>query len=564
MRTSRRRRTAAGISLAAAALLTVPSVAAAAGRGAAKPLDIRQGSPVGFAAETNGINGIYVNPVDGRVYAASVGGNEITVHDPVNGKVIDRLGPADNVVAPDDVFITDDGTIYSTELLTGNVRMLAPDGTTATLQVGPGVNPITMSDDGRLFVGRIFLGEGLYELAPDLSSFARVDDPADPLVINAFDFGPDGDLYAPAFFTGEVKRIDVGEPFVADVDVSVVADGFGIISALKFNSIGEPHLVQLGEGRVLRLDLEGGAAPQVLIDIEGTIDNIAFAADDTLFAAAGVDNQLLRRDVRGKVKVLGKQAFGAPSGIAVSQDGTVWVTELFGLRGFDTNRRTASTSFYDTFPAPGTVFAGASTVAADGDDLIISSGFANSVQVIDPATGAISLDVRTVAAPVNALRHGGVIVAAQAGFGNVVEVETGDSVLDASMLGGAPLFLPLGLASDGDTLYVADYFTGIVWAVSDAGVAPLTSGLQQPEGLAVDGDRLLVVEVGTKQVTAVDLATGAQSPAIVGLNLSDVAPDGFFPFGNMSGVAVGPDGDIYVSDDGVNQVWRFNVGNGRR
>ena len=34
-----------------------------------------------------------------------------------------------------------------------------------------------------------------------------------------------------------------------------------------------------------------------------------------------------------------------------------------------------------------------------------------------------------------------------------------------------PLFVPLGLASDGDTLYVGDWATGIVWAISDAGTA---------------------------------------------------------------------------------------------
>jgi DNA-binding beta-propeller fold protein YncE len=34
-----------------------------------------------------------VSPVDGNVYIASVGGDEITVHDTQNGKVLDRLGP---------------------------------------------------------------------------------------------------------------------------------------------------------------------------------------------------------------------------------------------------------------------------------------------------------------------------------------------------------------------------------------------------------------------------------------------------------------------------------------
>jgi hypothetical protein len=137
----------------------------------------------------------------------------------------------------------------------------------------------------------------------------------------------------------------------------------------------------------------------------------------------------------------------------------------------------------------------------------------NAVQVLDPVTGAVSLDIRTLAGVTNAIRHDGDIVATQIAFGNV-------------------------------------------WAVNDTGAAVLASGLAFPEGIAVDGDRLLVVETGLQQVTAIDLATGDMSPVIVGLDYSDRIPEGFFPFGIMSGVAVG-ERSICVSDDGVNKVCEF-------
>ncbi len=99
-----------------------------------------------------------------------------------------------------------------------------------------------------------------------------------------------------------------------------------------------------------------------------------------------------------------------------------------------------------------------------------------------------------------------------------------------------------------------------MWAVHDDGrVVPLATGLEGLEGMVVDGDRLLVVETGRQQVTAIDLMTGAMSPVIVGLDYSDRVPEGFFPFGLMSGVAVG-DRSIYVSDDGVNKVYEFRRG----
>jgi sugar lactone lactonase YvrE len=55
--------------------------------------------------------------------------------------------------------------------------------------------------------------------------------------------------------------------------------------------------------------------------------------------------------------------------------------------------------------------------------------------------------------------------------------------------------VPLGLASDGDTLFVADWATGIVWAVDVRERLPAGVGVSCClEGIAVDGDRLLVVE----------------------------------------------------------------------
>jgi hypothetical protein len=44
---------------------------------------------------------------------------------------------------------------------------------------------------------------------------------------------------------------------------------------------------------------------------------------------------------------------------------------------------------------------------------------------------------------------------------------------------------------------------------------------------------------------------------IVGLDFSARVAEGFFPYGLMSGVAVGSDRSIYVSDDGVSKVYRF-------
>ena len=84
--------------------------------------------------------------------------------DPRTGKILDRLGPALGVETPDDVTFGPPGSTYEndifwTALFTGEVGRLTPDGTKITAgQVFPGVNPITFSDDGRLFVAHDFFG----------------------------------------------------------------------------------------------------------------------------------------------------------------------------------------------------------------------------------------------------------------------------------------------------------------------------------------------------------------------------------------------------------------------
>ncbi len=515
---------------------------------ATEPYSPEDGAPVWRASILKGSNGTYVGP-DGKVYAASVGGDEITVQDPDTGEILDRIGPERGVHGPDDVFVTNDGTIYWTELLAGNVGMLKPDGTFTTQQVGPGVNPITMSDDGRLFVARDFMGDGLYELDPELVEPPRV--VIEDLVgMNGMDFGPDGLLYGPLFFGGAIARVDVD---AEEPTAEIVAEGFRIPSAVKFDSSGQLYVVDLAEGQILKVDMEGGDH-EVLLDIEGTLDNMAFDSAGRIFTAASSDGQILRWSPGGEVEPLNEAGWPSPSGVAITPDGTVWVAaDPFSIRGIGANGEVVTT-FYDRYDPPGMEPATGFSLSADGDELISTSWFSNAVQVFDPVTGAVAEDIRTLAVPLNAIRHGDALVAAQGGLpdgNNVVNATTGDE-----LIGG--LVLPTGLTSDGDTLYVADWAQGTVFAVpSDGDAVPLATDLAFPEGLALDGDRLLVVEEGLDRVSAIDLASGAVTPVIEGLDLGARVTPGALPFGMLTGVAVGPNGSIYVTEDVTNTVYEF-------
>lgn len=526
--------------LALALLATTP----AAARQRSEPFDAEKARTVGRSSVLNGPNGIYVGP-DGNVYAASVLGDEITVHDPRNGKILDRIGPERGVHGPDDLVIAPDGTIYWTELIGGNVGMLKPDGTFKTQFVGPGVNPITLSDDGRLFVARDFLGNGLYELDPNLEAPPEVIIP-DLFGFNGMDFGPDGLLYGPLFFGGAIARIDVD---AAMPSPEVVATGFRVPAAVAFNSAGDLHAVDFAEGQVLRVDVATGKS-EVLADIDGVLDNLAFDSQDRLYTTAFADGQLLTLNPGGQLRALNKAGLIGPGGVAAGPDGNVWVADFFSLREFGPSVHPA-TSFYDRFDPPGAGVASANTVSTDGSNLITSGWFSNSVQIVDANSDAIVEDIRTLAAPLNAIRHGDTLVAAQGGAGNVVDAHDPSTVL----IGG--LGLPLGLTSDGDTLYVSDWALGNVWSVSAAGTDLLAGGLAQPEGLALDGDRLLVVEEGNDRVVGIDLDTGSVEVVVEGLQLGSRVIPGAFPYGIFNGIAVGENGSIYVSEDVTNTVLEF-------
>ena len=523
---------------AALVLAAIPAIAAETA-----PTDYEPGREIGRASVLKGPNGIFVHP-DGNVYAASVVGGEITVQDPDTGEILDRIGPERGVNGPDDVTIAPDGTIYWTEILAGNVGMLRPDGTWTTQFVAPGVNPITLSDDGRLFVALDFLGDGLYELDPELI------DP--PVVImpdlhgfNGMDFGPDGLLYGPLFDGNSIVRIDVDAVIPT---TETVATGLTTPAAVKFNSVGELYAVDLGEGSVVTVDVATGDVTTVA-QVEGVLDNLAFDADDRLFVAATSSGQVLTLNRRSELVGINKAGFTLPGAVALTPDGTVWVADFSSLQGFDRPGRPTS-QFYNRFDAPGEGPVWSFTVAADGDNVIITDWFSNAVQVIDPADGSVLQDIRTVPVPTNAIRHGDALVAAAVGLGAVVDANTGDVLIDG-------LFLPRGLASDGDTLYVGDWATGLIWAVSGSGTSVVASGLVTPEGLALDGYRLLVVEEQLGQVTAIDLGTGDKTVIIDGLELGYRPVPGGLPTGGFNGIAVTPRGSILIPEDIANTVTEY-------
>ncbi|MHC4299081.1 MAG: kelch repeat-containing protein, partial [Planctomycetota bacterium] len=172
-------------------------------------------------SQLHGANGVFFDS-DDRLYIACGFGQEIVVMDKETGEILDRLGPDVGVKGPDDLTFGPGGSLYWTDIGVGEVGRLSPDGVTTKQFVAPGVNPITFSDDGRLFTALCFLGDALYELDPDL-----VDPPRliveGPGMLNAFDFGPDGFLYSPAIGLSQVVRINVDTGEITPVIEGIIS-----------------------------------------------------------------------------------------------------------------------------------------------------------------------------------------------------------------------------------------------------------------------------------------------------------------------------------------------------
>ena len=134
------------------------------------------------------------------------------------------------------------------------------------------------------------------------------------------------------------------------------------------------------------------------------------------------------------------------------------------------------------------------------------------------------------------------VVLAELGTGRFVKRDavSGDRTTLAS-----GLFVPAGLATTEDDLWVADWATGVVWQIVADGVVvsptlAVASGLAKPEGLAVDYDgNLLVVESGVGRVSRIDMNSGAVTKVADGLALGAAALAGWPPTWLFNGLAVG-------------------------
>jgi sugar lactone lactonase YvrE len=146
-------------------------------------------------------------------------------------------------------------------------------------------------------------------------------------------------------------------------------------------------------------------------------------------------------------------------------------------------------------------------------------------------------------------------VVAERGTSSVVRI-SGNEPHERTVI-AAGLGVPVGLAARGGDLWVSDWATGMVLQLAADGkvlAQPVcvANGFDYPEGLAVDanGD-LLVVEPENGRLRRIDVATREVTTVVEGLT---PCLQGDHPTWVFNGVAVGPSGRIYLTNDATNTV----------
>jgi sugar lactone lactonase YvrE len=503
-------------------------------------------SVLASGANIAGANGIIFSP-DNQLYAASVVGSDITVIDPESGAIVRRLGTAEGVIGPDDIAFGPDGSYFWTSILTGEVAGFNKDGDrVVAAQLTPGVNPITFSDDGRLFVSQCFFGTGLFEVDPLGVKPARViaEDLGPGCGLNGMDWGPDDRLYGPRWFTGEVVSFDVDSN-----EMRVEATGFQTPASVKFNSKGELHVLDTGNGKVFKLS---GKDQQLIATLTPGLDNFAFDNTDRLFVSSFTDGFIKRVEADGSLTTLQPGGMAHPGGMTLFK-GELVVADLNTIRFYDPMTGD-ETRVHRNILGVGKV-GGAMNLAADGEHLILASWVDSDVRVWDPASGEILERYSDLKGPVAAVRFNDQLIATEAGAGRII------SLGKAGVTALFSLPSPSGLVIANNALYVTDRDSGRIYQLGKAGALlpePLLviSGLTTPEGIVMAGEDFIVAEGSTGEIKRVT-AAGKQT-LLATIPAGTPAPSDHQPSSMVfNGVTLGPDGAIYATGETSRKLYKI-------
>lgn len=492
----------------------------------------------------HGIQGLAWGP-DNMLYAAALTPQTLHRVDPHTGAVELLIGAPDG--ESDDVAVAPDGTLVWTAMFAGEVRIKRPGGPVEVLADNLSfVNPVAFTPDGtRLFVVALGEGRALWELYLDgVTPPRKVTDQIKGL--NSFEIDDKGFLYGPYLMAGELVKvnIDTGE-------IISVAKDVGFPVAVELDSQGRLIWIDFQSGNVSRTDPLTGKTT-VLTVVEAPLDNLAVAPDDTIYVSESAKSGITRISPDGKTqRQITGGAFSTPGGLDIAViDGkeTLIVADIIGYRFVD------PVTGVVTFPPYTMTHGNATDVAVKGNTLALTDGRSGRLQLVDLTTDELLvLETNFKNAYGVEWLNSDEVLFVEHGAGTLVRWTEDAAVTVTDGLRG-----PVGLTVETDTtVLVTEHSSGTVTRVDlvTGAKTEVFNGLSAPEGLDVMADgRIAVAEVGAARVVALDLKSRALEILAKDFNFGVAALGAPLGVGFPTGVAVGADGTVYVSEDGANAI----------
>jgi sugar lactone lactonase YvrE len=493
-----------------------------------------------------GANGIRAGR-DGRIYIAQATGSQISAID-IDTLSIEAISPMGGaIVGPDDLAFGPNDEIFVTELMEARVSVLERGGRSHTLRGDlPAANGITFHQ-GRLFVDESRHHGRMIEISLDGGEPGILVENI-PMA-NACEVGPDGLLYFPVMGANEIWRVDPngGPP-------ERVVGRLGTPDSVKFDSRGYIVSTQLDSGEVLRIDPRDGNRT-VLASLDPGLDNVTFIGERTF--VSHIRGELYEILVDGHVRPILKGGMVGPLGLTVAEDGAVYVADGLQLFALHPGSGEKIVARLNESGWPGSLRG----IAAEGGGsfaVTTSSGAAARYRPFEQESVLLAdgLDQPHGVA----VAPGGTVLVAELGTGRVLSV---DHAGVQELASGLDEPRDVAISPEGEC-YVSESGAGRIIKIVGGRVEVVVDGLREPQGLAWRDGKLYFIDVGAKSLIELSLESGEQRTLACGLPVG--SPPGVTPkplkglpplsgpIRPLAGVAVGRNGDIYISADGEGSV----------
>ena len=507
-------------------------------------------APSSFA----GVHGLAIDP-KGRLLAGSVLGNTLWEVDRGTGAAKVLIDAPEGQA--DDIAVGPRGELAWTNYLMGMLRYRESDGAPMRVLAKdlPGLNSLDFDrSSGKLYASQVFLGDALWEIDRTGQKPPRLIK-KDMGGFNGFEVGPDGMLYGPLWFKGQVVKIDP-----VSGNMTVIADGFKIPAAANLDGKGNLWVVDARSGELVKVDLATGRKT-VARQLRPSIDNLAIAPDGTIYVSNMANNEVQAFDpATGVLRTLTSGKLAAPAGLKI-EGRTLWVADVFGFRQVDVRTGEVRDVFrMQRDPELDYPFA----IGLSGTRFALTSWFTGTVQLVDRQTLRTVETIHGLKAPFDAIPMAdGSVIYAEIATGSITRASGprfAEKQVLASGLGG-PVQMIVG--RDG-ALYVTEAAGKLTRIPLDAS-APLRAiadGLALPEGVAeTPWGSFIVAESAARRLVEIDPANGSRRTVAENLPIGLAAGPGLPPPYVVTGVAVGSDGSIYMAADRNNAIYRIRPKN---